>query len=255
MWHYGDRHNPLHPRFHYYLDNRPILPQDGTRGFFSFRKLSDPYALKYYVFKSGGSKNILLSTNIPAEEREELSRLEGYYSVFNKSLTTFSVLPTIALSSIVYKYSDFSKSKFLVPLVFLINYSFVSGLIKGYFSSFISEENSYHYQKYSHLAKQKISDIEDPRRRFFRPDTSVYYRETPQEIFEQKSHAQLHDSSIYYGPHPFDDHENLDSVMEINKKFMEGHSVFDKEELVLGEPIDIKRKIRDIPTVDEYKSI
>ena len=47
-------------------------------------------------------------------------------------------------------------------------------------------------------------------------------------------------------------------MMEVNKKFVEGSSKFDdpKEELLLGEPIDIKnRRIRRFPTFEEYKKI
>ncbi len=55
----------------------------------------------------------------------------------------------------------------------------------------------------------------------------------------------------------YDDHQNLQVVEEINKKFTEGTCAFDNpdNELILGEPIDIKRIIKQLPTVEEYKNI
>jgi hypothetical protein len=45
--------------------------------------------------------------------------------------------------------------------------------------------------------------------------------------------------------------------MEINKKFTTGKSIYDdsSNENVLGEPVDIKRNIRQLPTIEEYKNI
>jgi hypothetical protein len=49
----------------------------------------------------------------------------------------------------------------------------------------------------------------------------------------------------------------LGTVKEIDRKFNTGHSRFDNpdEELLLGDKIDIKRIIRTVPSVDDYKSI
>lgn len=45
--------------------------------------------------------------------------------------------------------------------------------------------------------------------------------------------------------------------MEVSKKFTTGKSIYDdvSNENVLGEPVDIKRNIRKLPTAADYKSI
>jgi len=49
----------------------------------------------------------------------------------------------------------------------------------------------------------------------------------------------------------------LHTVKEIDRKFNTGKSSFDDpdQELLLGDKIDIKRIIRSVPTVDDYKNI
>jgi hypothetical protein len=64
---------------------------------------------------------------------------------------------------------------------------------------------SFYYYKYSNLAVENLHDIEDPRRKFFKIDTTSYYRETANEILHKQHHAGghgHHDTSTYYGPHP-----------------------------------------------------
>jgi hypothetical protein len=45
--------------------------------------------------------------------------------------------------------------------------------------------------------------------------------------------------------------------MEVDKKFRTGQSIYDNPEYenVLGEPIDIKRVIRNLPTIEDYRQI
>lgn len=45
--------------------------------------------------------------------------------------------------------------------------------------------------------------------------------------------------------------------MEVSRKFTTGKSLYDnpENENVLGEPVDIRRNIRKLPTIDEYRSI
>jgi hypothetical protein len=252
MWHLGERHNPMSLRYAEYWDNRPILPQDSTR-FLGKRRLADPDPIKYYFNKK--TKKYLISNNIPVEERMKLKTFENYYFKLIKNINILSLVPAIYFTGVVTKCfkGHLDKKKFVVPILLLYFYSVSKVSLTYPVRSSASLFYDYIMKKYDHLAKENLNDIEDPRRKFFRPDTTTYYRETPQEIFESKSHAQLHDSSIYYGPHPFNDHENVDEVMEINKKFMEGHCSIDNNELLLGDPIDVKRSIRSVATFDEYK--
>lgn len=55
----------------------------------------------------------------------------------------------------------------------------------------------------------------------------------------------------------YDDHLNLEEVEEINKKFTEGTCKYDnpEDELLLGDPIDIKRIIRRLPTSQDYRKL
>lgn len=45
--------------------------------------------------------------------------------------------------------------------------------------------------------------------------------------------------------------------MEVSKKFTTGKSIYDdvNNENVLGEPVDIKRNIRRIPSIQDYRNI
>lgn len=257
MWERGDRHFPLSARYIHYLDNRPILPQDPTQtGFLGFRRLHDPYQIIYYYFLNKEGKKIIISSNIPASDRESMKVFMNYYTTFMKNVNLIALLPAIFLSGAIFSFGTF-KQKYLYLVTLGAAYYGSKGYLGGYFSNLGCHVMSYYYYKYAHLAVDNLNQIEDPRRKFFRPDTSTYYRETPQEIYDRKSAKMLHDSSIYYGPHPFDDHENVESVLEINNKFMDGVSSWDVEgtEQILGESIDIKRNIRRLPIIEEYRNI
>jgi hypothetical protein len=49
----------------------------------------------------------------------------------------------------------------------------------------------------------------------------------------------------------------LGTVDEITKKFTEGSCVYDnpENELLLNDPIDIRRIIRTLPTLEEYRKL
>jgi hypothetical protein len=257
MWFYGERHSPLSYKYQYYVDNRPITAQDPTMsGWFGLRRLDDPYQKIYLKYQLKNEEKVLFINNIPANEREKLKAYISYYSNENqKNRKALAVFPGLLFMSLVTKYSQCKPwiSTGLVVLGFWTGYKCVS----AFSDKFTSDYLSYFYNKYSHTAVGKISDVVDKRRQFFRPDTEVYYRETPQQIWDSKNHHEQHDGSIYYGPHPFNDHENVDELIEINKKFMTGKSdKFDSlNEDLLDEKIDIKRRIRDLPTWDDYRKI
>jgi hypothetical protein len=256
MWLLGDRHTPLTARYAYYMDMRPILPQDGTRGYFGFRKLDDPYKLLYLKYYLGKQFKYLLSTNLPANERERIYTFYSYYPIFVKNLNFFLVIPTIFFSGAFVKHCGTIKPYQKIS-IYISFYFIFKSLSHSYLNDSTSNLSAYSYYKYSHTAVDQLKDITDKRREFFKPDTKTYYRETPQEIMDKKNHHLLHDSAIYYGPHPFDDHENAEGLVELNKKFMTGKAKLDDphNELLLNEPIDLERRIRSIPTFEEYRKI
>lgn len=255
MWERGARHNPLTARYMMYSDHRAILPQDNTQsGWLGLRKSHNDYKLIYFQFLVNGKIQILLSNNIKAADRQSLKAFLGYNATLSKNIGILSIMPTLLLTSAFFKFCSLKKN-YLYGLSFAVFYYLVSNMTKNYFNTLSNTVLSYYYFKYEALTTDSISKIEDPRRKFFRLDTNSYYRETAQEIYDKKSPSQLHDSSIYYGPHPYDDYENTPTLVELNKKFLEGESSIDQNELVLNEPIDIKRLIRGIPTAEDYKSI
>jgi hypothetical protein len=256
MWDRGSRHLPLTPRYASYEDNRPILPQDGTRGYFGFRKLHDSDPLVYYNFKDGiGSSHILCSNIIPAADRTLMREYSDYFQYVQSYRPIASLIPVIIVYGALTK--NLNVKPGLKIAMAIGTYFTINVLVQKYVNFYGALFYGQFYAKYSNLATENINEVQDPKRKFFKPDTSVYYRETPQEIYDQKSASQLHDSSIYLGPHPFNDHENVDSIIEINNKFLNGESSYDKEnyEKVLGDDIDIKRKIKQLPTVEEFRNI
>ena len=257
MWERSFRQNPLSPTYMNYEDHRAILPEDPTQsGWFGLRKEKDPYKRIYYFFKFGNNSKIILNNNMRTEDRERLKNFLDYKRILNKNLFAFSFIPTTLLYGLV-KSSLPRKFKLDGLILFVGCYSFCFYGIKNYLESYDSNISSYYYNKYSSIAVDSLNQVEDNRRKYFRPDTSVPYRQSHQEIYDQKSPSDLHDPSIYYGPHPYDDYENVESVIELNKKFLEGTSSYDHEgvENILGDKIDIKRRIRDIPTVEDYRKI
>lgn len=257
MWLLGDRHTPLTQRYANYTDMRPILPQDGTPGYFGFRKLDDPYKLIYLKYYLGNQFKYLLTTNLPASERERIYAFNSYYPIFLKNLNVFLIIPTIFFTGAIVKTSGVALKPYVKASIFISTYFFLKKLSESYLNNSFANVFTYSYWKYSHTAVDQLKDITDKRREFFRPDTKTYYRETPQEIMDKKNHFLLHDSSIYYGPHPFDDHENAENLVELNKKFMTGKAKFDDphNELLLTEPIDVERRVRSIPTFEDYRKI
>lgn len=253
MWVIGQRHFPASKNYQEYQDHRPVLPQDGTRGFFGCRHLCDPNELIYFNFKEGSTNNYLLLNNIPVEDREKIKTHLNYFA-YQKNTKYVALIPTIAAYSALTKAFGFGK-KFLPILSFFLIYYYINKKCKKLLNQHAAAFYCYYQQKYSHLTVNSLDAVEDKRRSFYTPDKDVYYRETAQEIFDTKNADQHHDGSIYYGPHPFNDHENVEDAVEVTKKFLTGHSKYDDEELLLNDPIDIKRRVRSIPTYDEFKRI
>lgn len=254
MFIYGQRHLPISPMYWDYIECRPMLAQDGSNsGWFGFRRYNNAYQRIYYYFIDSTGSKILFSNNMFAHDREQFKLFSDEVRRIDSKLNLIAIFPTMLFGSALLKNTNKSTTAFGL---FTLYYSF-NCLIKSYFSSLNSTFYGYYAKKYKNIFVDNLNEVKDKRREFFRPDTSVYYRETAQEIYDKKSAHEQHDGSLYYGPHPFDDHENVDSVVETNRKFMEGHSAWDNQdnELLLTEPIDIKRNVRKLPSVSEYRSI
>jgi len=210
MWERSARQNPLSTRYQLNRDTRPYLPQDPTTDWLSGRH-SD-FALIYYIFNSKKSKRILLSNNIPAEDRVRLQKLVDQHGHFMSKLKWLALIPTCVLSGIFYKQVTL-RYKILYPLFFAFAWRLSYSYLHSKFDVLFKDNVSYYYYKYMHLTKAETSEIEDPRRKFFRLDTSVYYRQTADEILngghghEGGGHGghgghEHHDTSTYYGPYP-----------------------------------------------------
>jgi hypothetical protein len=250
----GYRHHPLSTRYIFYLDHRPMLPQETGLLNYTLRKTHDSYQNIFYYFKNNKETKIILSNNIPVEDREKLKKYGSYINIFNKNLDVMCLgaayLFTVSLFSVAKSPLIWYKIIF-----FLGSFSGFKYLLKSETNLYDSHIYNYYFQKHKNVFVNDINDINDPRRKFFRPDTSEYYRESAQEIYDKKSPEKKHDPAIYYGPHPYNDYENVQSLIELNRKFLDGHSSYDDNELIFGEKIDIDRKIRGIPTIQEYKEI
>jgi hypothetical protein len=209
MWERSQRHNPLSIRYQRYKDHRPYLPQDHTGDWLSGRH-SD-FGLIYYVLKVGRRRRYLLSNNIPAADRVKLQKLVETQEHFLKKFKYFSIIPGALLSGLIFKLTRMPY-KILYPLTVYIMYRFSYGAMGTYSNYFFSDNLSYFYYKYSHLATNNMGEIHDPRRKFFRLDTNSYYRQTPDEILHGGhngddsghggDHGDHHDTSTYYGPYP-----------------------------------------------------
>lgn len=203
MWERGNRHNPLSNRYKYYLDHRPVLPQDGSLDWLFLRgKVYDPYKLIYITFIINKTKKIILLNNIPTKDREELKTFMSYYETFFKNLSTLAFIPTFLSAGVLYRMWT-PKFKILYPVSFFFLLAFNRALIASYFKPYANNYLGYYYYKYSHLAVDDIYDIEDKRRKFFRLDLNRYYRQSHEEILHKSHHDGHHDHEApYYGPLP-----------------------------------------------------
>lgn len=202
MWERGARHNPLSLRYMMYLDHRPVLPQDPTTNLLSSR-YSD-YARKYYLFVIRGNLKVLYSNNIPARDRENMKQIEEYNQSFKLTSRWLSVFPSILTFGVLFKYIPHSTVKMAYPAGFLLTWYFYNTLVHAKMKDLYDLNMEYFYHKYSHLATSRLDKIDDPRRKHFTLDTSVYYRQTASEIQHgghDEGHAS-HDTNNYYGPYP-----------------------------------------------------
>jgi len=203
MWERGARHNPLSYRYQTYRDHRPVLSQDPTLDWLSGR-YSD-YLIYYFLFNG---KAIICSNNIPVADKIKMVSLTQFQVYFNNNLKYFAVIPSVFLSALLFKNLQMPY-KILYPLIFYGAYNVSHRFISNYFSTYYSDNIAYYYQKYKHLAVENFDHVTDLRRKHFRLDTDVYYRQTPQEILHgnhEEAHGDHdeghHDTSSHYGPYP-----------------------------------------------------
>ena len=205
MWERGARHNPASFRYRFYLDHRPILPQDPTLGF--FRKSYNQYRNIYFGFRTTANRvKYIFSNNIPAQDREDLKTITEYDKIFRKNLKYFSALAALYMSGFVFNSINFKQNYFARIAIVAGTFWVFNKLISKNYLNYFNDITSYYYYKYQHLAVENINEVKDTRRKFFSLDISAYYRDTSQEIRHASHHpASLehdHDSSTYYGPYP-----------------------------------------------------
>lgn len=203
MWERGARHNPVSARNRFYLDHRPILPQDPTMSY--FRRAFSNYQIIYFPFIVGGKAvKYILSNNIPVKDREAIKELAAYQQHMVGIMSKVAIVPTIFLSGIFFSLYR-PKMTGLSLLIVYGFYNLSSRFARGLIDKRYNDSMSYYYYKYQSLGVENLHDIEDPRRKFFKLDTTSYYRETAAEILHKQHHAGghgHHDTSTYYGPHP-----------------------------------------------------
>lgn len=261
MWERGARHNPISLRYRFYSDHRPFLPQDPTLGF--VRRPENSYESIYFAFRIAKDKlKYIYSNNIPVQDREDFKNLIHYDNIVRNNLKYIAAIASIFMSSGILKMCNFGSKHWMKFLTIFVSYKFIHMSSNQLYLNYYNDMVSYYYFKYQNIAVDEKSQVKDPRREFINLDKSVYYRETSQEIRHKSHHPANHghhdhDTSTYYGPYPYDDHQNLGTVAEISRKFTEGTCAFDnpENELLLNEPIDINRVVRSLPTSEEYRNI
>jgi hypothetical protein len=214
MWERSARHNPLSLRYQFYRDNRPVLPQDRTSDWFLPRHNS--YELYYFLVKVGNKNKYLCSNNIPVHDRLALQRMTEFRKYINNVLKWAGVIPTVFLSAMLFRSVRLPK-KILYPIVVYALFKINQELIAGQFDRLYSENFSYFYYKYAHLAVDSLDEVRDPKRQHFRLDTDSYYRQSAEDILHAGHHGHddhagqeaHHDTSTYYGPYPVRMHINF----------------------------------------------
>jgi hypothetical protein len=206
MWERGARHNPASFRYRFYMDHRPILPQDPTLGF--WRKSYNQYENIYFPFKVSSKKSkYIFSNNLPVNDREDLKTITEYHNLFAKNFKYFAGLAALYLSGFVFNQVSYGQKHHMRLLTVIGAFALTNIMIKINYLSYFSDITSYYFYKYQHLAVDSIQEVKDKRRNFFTLDTSVYYRETAQDIRHAGHHPASeghhdHDTSSYYGPYP-----------------------------------------------------
>jgi hypothetical protein len=211
MWEKSARLNPMSTRYRYYLDHRPMLPQDRTLGF--LRPVDNPNWRFFLLFLIDGKLKSIFLNNIPVKDREDIRTLYMNYAWMTNNLSYFAYIPAVLLTGFFYRLgagTPVFKYKIMYPIVFGFSLFLARKYLNTTIYSGYADNMSYYFHKYRHLAIERPNEVEDPMRKHFRVDTSVYYRETANDILHSGHHGDgghegqggHHDTSTYYGPYP-----------------------------------------------------
>ena len=204
MWERAARHNPLSLTNYYYLDHRPFLPQDPTLNHI-WRKQYSNYAQIILKLKVKGGNRLLFLNNLKAADRERVKVLLAHHEDLKKCVApiafALSAFLTGAAATTLRKIFNY---KIMGLVAFGLNYYSVKFWINRTLDNYNNTNMFYYFQKYEHLTVDDQSKIVDPRRKYFQVDTSVYYRQTADEILHHghDSDHHDHDTATYYGPYP-----------------------------------------------------
>jgi hypothetical protein len=143
--------------------------------------------------------------NLPVADRERAKVLLSQYDHLTRIIGVAAIpLAVFATGAVVRTFG--TPYKILAPLGFMLGYYGIKGVMRGVLNRFYEVNALYFFQKYDHLTVDRPEDVKDPRRNYFKVDTSVYYRETADEIrghgHHGDEHHHDHDTSTYYGPYP-----------------------------------------------------
>jgi len=218
MWERGARHNPASFRYRFYMDHRPILPQDPTLEF--WRKSYNQYQNIYYGFRVTANKvKFIFSNNLPVKDREVLKTVSDYDIIIRQNLKYVSVLATLFMSGAIFNLCNFQQKHYFKFVTILSVYYITNAFINKYYLNYYNDITSYYYYKYQHLAVDDLNEVHDKRRSYFYLDKSQYYRESSSDIKHASHHPASeghhdHDTSTYYGPYPV----SFYILIKINKK-------------------------------------
>lgn len=206
MWERGARHNPVSLRYRWYADHRPFLPQDPTLGF--LRQAEGSYESIYFIFRIAKDQlKYIYSNNMPVKDREELKNLMRIDNLFRSNFSLIAGISTLFLGTGIFKSFNFGSSYFKRGVVLYLTYKTSQMVLNKFYTLYYNDFATYYYNKYAHIATDNKEETKDKRREFIQLDTSVYYRESSQDIRHNAHHPASHghhdhDTSTYYGPYP-----------------------------------------------------
>jgi hypothetical protein len=203
MWERAARHNPLSLTNYFYLDHRPFLPQDPTFNHM-WRKQYTNYAKIILQFKINKGYRFLYLNNLKAVDRERVKVLLSHHNDLKSCVPAIAIPMSALFTGVCLKSFAGIKYKSFGLVAFWLYYNFSTVIFNSVLNHYKDTNLYYYLQKYEHLTVDNVSKIEDPRRKYFQVDTSVYYRQTADEILHHghDSDHHDHDTATYYGPYP-----------------------------------------------------
>jgi hypothetical protein len=205
MWERAARHNPLSLTNFYYLDHRPFLPQDPTLNHWWRSQHSQYQQFIVSLVTKGGNRSLFLN-NLQVADRERAKILLSQYEHLKACIKPIAFILGLFGSSAFIKFFGGASYKIMYPMGLYAGYIISKGFLINALNRYHQVNFLYYFQKYEHLTVNSIENIKDPRRNYFKVDTSVYYRESADDIRGHGHHGDHehhdHDTSTYYGPYP-----------------------------------------------------